>query len=144
MLTGQIKVTKEDLLQWIENYRWMVETIEEAKQPVAKMNNNSYIGAKTAMYGLEAALPKASGGTSDPVFTEVQRRVYSLNFRIKQYEQKIAEVQKHIPFVEGDREVEVLHRLLDGDSMRAIGKHMGLSSTTIFRVRNNILSQMMN
>ncbi|GAA3347366.1 LuxR C-terminal-related transcriptional regulator [Lysinibacillus fusiformis] len=143
MLTGQIKVTKEDLLQWIENYRWMVETIDETRQPVAKMNNNSYIGAKTAMYGLEAALPKASGGTSDPVFTEVQRRVYSLNFRIKQYEQKIAEVQKHIPFVEGDREVEVLHRLLDGDSMRAIGKHMGLSSTTIFRVRNNILSQMM-
>jgi len=25
----------EDLLQWIENYRWMVETIEEARQPVA-------------------------------------------------------------------------------------------------------------
>ncbi|WP_336637775.1 hypothetical protein [Lysinibacillus fusiformis] len=46
MLTGQIKVTKEDLLQWIENYRWMVETIEEARQQVAKMNNNSYIGAK--------------------------------------------------------------------------------------------------
>ncbi|WP_416141947.1 hypothetical protein ACM1TL_07340 [Lysinibacillus capsici] len=27
--------------------------------------------------------------------------------------------------------------------MRAIGKHMKLSSTTIFRVRNNILIQMM-
>jgi hypothetical protein len=68
---GQIKVTKENLLQWIENYRWMVETIEEARQPVAKMDNSSYIGAKTAMYGIEATLPKASGGTSDPVFTEV-------------------------------------------------------------------------
>lgn len=121
----------------------MVETVEEARQPVAKMDNNSYIGAKTAMYGIEATLPKASGGTSDPVFTEVQRRVYSLNYRIKEYEQKIAEVQKRMPYVIGDREVEVLHRLLDGDSMRAIGKHMGLSSTTIFRVRNNILSQMM-
>ncbi|MFJ7646905.1 hypothetical protein ACIQ1H_05120 [Lysinibacillus sp. NPDC097279] len=140
---GQIKVTKENLLQWIKNYRWMVETIEEARQPVAKMDNNSYIGAKIAMYGIEATLPKASGGISDPVFTEVQRRVYALNYRIKEYEQKIAEIQKRIPSVEGDREVEVLHRLLDGDSMRAIGKHMGLSSTTIFRVRNNILSQMM-
>jgi len=121
----------------------MVETIEEARQPVAKVNNNSYIGAKTAMYGIEATLPKASGGTSDPVYTEVQRRVYSLNYRIKEYEQKIAEVQKRIPLVQGDREIEILHRLLNGDSMRAIGKHMGLSSTTIFRVRNNILSQMM-
>lgn len=57
MLTGQIKVTKEDLLQWIENYRWMVETIEEARQPVAKISDNSYIGAKTAMYGIESTLP---------------------------------------------------------------------------------------
>lgn len=143
MLRGQTTVTKENLLQWIANYRWMVETIEEARQPVAKVNNNSYIGAKTAMYGIEATLPKASGGTSDPVFTEVQRRVYSLNYRIKEYEQKIAAVQKRIPYVIGDREVEVLHRLLNGDSMRAIGKHMKLSSTTIFRVRNNISNQMM-
>ncbi|MGA3601740.1 LuxR C-terminal-related transcriptional regulator [Lysinibacillus agricola] len=142
MNQGQIIVTKENLLQWIENYRWMVETIEEARQPVAKVDNNSYIGAKTAMYGIEATLPKASGGTSDPVFAEVQRRVYALNYRIKEYEQKITEVQNRIPFVEGDREVEVLHRLLNGDSMRAISKHMKLSSTTIFRVRNNILKQM--
>lgn len=140
---GKIEVTKENLLQWVENYRWMVETIAEARQPVAKVNNNSYIGAKTAMYGIEATLPKASGGTSDPVFTEVQRRVYALNYRITEYEQKIAEVQKRIQLVEGDREVEVLHRLLDGDSMRAIGKHLKLSSTTIFRVRNAILEQMM-
>jgi len=120
----------------------MVETIEEASQPVANVDNGSYIGAKTAMYGIEGTLPKASGGTSNPVFTEVQRRVYALNYRIKEYEQKIAEIQKRIPSVEGDREVEVLHRLLDGDSMRAIGKHMRLSSTTIFRVRNTILNQM--
>ncbi|MFJ5566147.1 hypothetical protein [Lysinibacillus xylanilyticus] len=143
MKQGQIKVTKENLLQWIENYRWMVETIEEARQPVAKVDNNSYIGAKIAMYGIKATLPKVSGGTSDPVFAEVQRRVYALNYRIKEYEQKIAGVQNRIPFVEGDKEVEVLHRLLNGDSMRAIGKHMKLSSTMIFRVRNNILKQMM-
>ncbi|WDU77536.1 LuxR C-terminal-related transcriptional regulator [Lysinibacillus sp. G01H] len=143
MKQGQINVTKENLLQWIENYRWMVETIEEARQPVAKVDNNSYIGAKTAMFGIEAILPKASGGTSDPVYTEVQRRVYSLNYRIKEYEQKIAEVQKRIPLVQGDREIEVLHRLLDGDSMRAIGKHMNLSSTTIFRIRNTILIKML-
>ncbi|MFJ5788859.1 LuxR C-terminal-related transcriptional regulator [Lysinibacillus sp. NPDC093197] len=140
---GQIKVTKENLLQWIKNYHWMVATIEEARKTVVQVDNSSYIGAKIAMYGIEAILPKASGGTSDPVYTEVQRRVYSLNYRIKEYEQKIAEVQNRIPLVHGDREIEVLHRLLDGESMRAIGKHMSLSSTTIFRVRNNILSQMM-
>ncbi|AVK84430.1 hypothetical protein C3943_13050 [Lysinibacillus sp. B2A1] len=142
MLKGQIAVTKENLLQWIEDYSWMIESIEEARQPVAKIDNNSYIGAKTAMYGIEATLPRASGGTSDPVFIEVQRRVYTSNKRIREYEIKVSEVQKRIPLVQSDREVEVLHRLLDGDSMRGIGKHMKLSSTTIFRVRNNILNQM--
>ncbi|MET4559659.1 DNA-binding NarL/FixJ family response regulator [Lysinibacillus parviboronicapiens] len=70
------------------------------------------------------------------VFTELQRRVYALNYRIKEYEQKSAEVQKRISYVIGDREVEVLHRLLDGNSMRAIGKHMILSNTTIIRTKD--------
>ncbi|MFE3576765.1 hypothetical protein [Lysinibacillus sp. NPDC059133] len=83
MLKGQTTVKKENLHQWIENYRWMVETIEKARQPVANVDNNSYIGAKTAMYGIEATLPKASGGTNDPVFIEVQRRVYLSNKRIR-------------------------------------------------------------
>jgi len=90
------------------------------------------------------ALPKASGGKSDPVYIEVQRIVYALKYGIKEYEQKIAEVQKRIPLVTGDREVEVLHRLLDGYSMRAIGKHMRLSNTTILRGRNSIVVQMLN
>ncbi|MFJ7954447.1 hypothetical protein ACIQZG_23380 [Lysinibacillus sp. NPDC096418] len=139
----QGQISRDNLLQWIENYRWMVETIEEARRPVAKVDNSSYMRAKTAMYGIEATLPKASGGTSDPVFAEVQCRVYSLNYRIKEYEQKIAEVQKRISHVVGDREVEVLHRLLVGDSMRVIGKHMRLSSTPIIRTRDCIVKQMM-
>ncbi|QDQ03523.1 hypothetical protein FOH38_23780 [Lysinibacillus fusiformis] len=48
-----------------------------------------------------------------------------------------------MPYVIGDREVEVLHRLLDGDSMRAIGKNIRLSSTTIIRTRDCIVKQMM-
>jgi len=65
---------------------------------------------------------------------------------IKEYDQKIEDVQKRIPIVIGDREVEVevLHRLLGGYSMHAIGKHMRLSSTTIFRGRNSVVVQMLN
>ena len=140
---GEMKVTKENLLQWIKNYHWMVATIEEAQKPVANVDNNSYIGAKIAMYGIEATLPRASGGTRDPVFIEVQRRLFINNKRIQDYESKVTEVQKRIPLVHGEREIEVLHRLLDGNSMRAIGKYMKLSSTTIFRIRNNIMKQMM-
>ncbi|MED4886164.1 hypothetical protein [Lysinibacillus fusiformis] len=43
---GQTVVTKENLLQWIENYRWMVETIEEARQPVSNPDKNSSLERK--------------------------------------------------------------------------------------------------
>ncbi|WP_197143738.1 hypothetical protein [Lysinibacillus sphaericus] len=56
MLKGQTAVTKENLLQWIEDYSWMTESIEEVRQPVTKVDNNSYIVAKRAMYGIEATL----------------------------------------------------------------------------------------
>ena len=39
-------------------------------------------------------------------------------------------------------EIEVLRRLLNGDSMRSIGMHMRLSSTTIFRIKQRIIDQM--
>ncbi len=54
--------------------------------------NNSYIGSKTAIYGIEATLPKAS------LYRSITC-VLSLNYRIKEYEQKIAEVQKRIQLV---------------------------------------------
>ena len=134
-----MQITQENLLDWIANYRWMVETIEEARH---RQSDTGYIGAKIAQYGVESSLPKASGGTSDPVFNEVSRRVMGVSQRIQRYEYKVQQVQQRISLVRGDREIEVLHRLLDGDSMRSVGKHMGLSEATIKRIRDNIIDQM--
>lgn len=74
------------------------------------------------MYGIEATIKSNWYWTSDPVFIEVQRRVYSSNERIS--ELKVEEVQQPIYLVLGEREIEVLHRLINGNSMRGIGKHM--------------------
>lgn len=138
MRKEEFAVSRSNLLRWIEDYHWMVETIKEAEMNAADFNV-----AKIASYGIDSTLPKASGGISDPVYYEVYRRSHNGGIRIAQYRRKVSEVQQRIPFVKGDREVEILHRLLDGNSMRAIGKHMKLSSTTIFRIRNNILNQML-
>ena len=134
------EVTKTQLLRWIEDYRWMVESIEESRQPAD--SDGGYIGAKTAMYGIEATMPKAAGMVSDPVFFEIQRRLQFGGMRVQQYERKVSEIQKRMPLVTGDRENEVLNRLLSGESMRAIGRHMHLSTTTISKLRETILKQM--
>lgn len=115
MLKGQT-VTKENLLQWIENYRWMVGTIEEARQLVAKVDNNSYIGTKTAMYGIEATYQRQVVGH---VILFIQKYNVVYIREIIGLRNISIRLQNCIPFVEGDREVEVFHRLQDGNSMRA-------------------------
>lgn len=134
-------VTAAQLQRWIEDYRWMIESIEESRQPSG--DDGGYIGAKTATYGIDATMPKAPGGKSDPVFFEVQRRLEFVGKRIQGYEYKVSEIQKRMPLVTGDRENEVLNRLLSGESMRAIGRHMHLSTTTISKLRDTILKQML-
>ena len=46
-----MRITRENLLDWIVNYRWMVETIEEARH---RQSDTGYIGAKIAQYGVES------------------------------------------------------------------------------------------
>ncbi len=122
--------------QWIKDYRWMINTVEELQ------NELPIKGAKTAQYGIEAALPKASGGTSDVVFSEVNRRKNHLR-KINEYIYKISEVQKRVEKVKESREVEVLFWLLEGKSLRWIGKHMALSHVTISNIKDSILENML-
>lgn len=64
---------------------------------------------------IESTLPKACGHKS--CIQELQRRIYSLNDRIKEM------VQKRISIVHADREVEILHRLLDGIAYALLEAH---------------------
>lgn len=133
---GEGQITKEKLDQWIKDYRWMINTVEELQ------NELDFKGAKTAQYGIEATLPKASGGTSDVVYTEVIRRSKHLK-RINEYIFKIQEVQKRVDKVTEPREAEVLYWLLEGKSMRWIGQHMALSHVTIKNIKESIIENML-
>lgn len=134
---GKGQITKEKLDQWIKDYRWMINTVEQLQMEYR------YNGAKIAQYGIEATLPKASGQTSDVVFTEVVRRNKHLK-RINEYIFKIQEVQKRVDKVTEPREAEVLYWLLEGKSMRWIGQHMALSHVTIKNIKENILESMLS
>lgn len=133
---GKGQITKYMLDQWIKDYRWMINTVEELQSEL------DFKGAKIAQYGVEASLPKASGQTSDVVFSEVNRRMNHLK-RINEYIFKIQEVQKRVEKVTEPREIEVLFWLLEGKSMRWIGHHMALSHVTIKNIKESILKNML-
>ena len=129
-------INKHTLDQWIKDYRWMINTVEElqAELPIK--------GAKTAQYGIEASMPKASGGTSDVVFSEMTRRSNHLR-KINDYIFKVSEVQRRVDKITEPKETEVLFWLLEGKSLRWIGQHMAMSHVTIKNMKESIVANML-
>lgn len=129
-------MTEKQIEQILKDYHWMINSVK-----VMRENLQDAGGKLIAQYGIEAAMPKAQGGSSDPVYTEVVRR--SKHFKtIEGYENKIMLIQKHIHVIQDVREKEVLHWILEGKGYSWIARHMGLSHTHIKRLFSSIAKQL--
>ncbi|WP_137744850.1 helix-turn-helix transcriptional regulator [Robertmurraya siralis] len=122
----------EDVLK---DYHWMMNSIKVLR----KSMNDAGEGLTTRFE--DADMPKAKGTTSDPVYREVVRREKRWKI-VENYERKISLIQDRLHLIKDDREIEVLHWLLDGKSYRWIGNHMGLSFSHIKRIRDSIVVQL--
>lgn len=122
--------------QLLKDYHWMINSVK-----VMRENLQDAGDGMTAQYGIESAMPKGQGGSSDPVFREVVRR--SKHFKtIEGYENKIKFIQERIHVIQDVREKEVLHWILEGKGYSWIARHMGLSHTHIKRIFTSIAKQM--
>lgn len=129
-------MTEKQLEQLLKDYHWMINSVKMMREGL-----NDIGEGMTAQYGLQAAMPKASGNHSDPIYREFERRDKRWK-KINDYEYKIKSVQERIYLINIDREIEVLHWLLEGKSMRWIGQHMGLSDRHIGRIKDTITRKM--
>lgn len=124
---------RNDIKQLLHNYSWMVETI------ILKRNENNNIGQKvTTSYGIEAALPKGKGSTSDPIYFEVIRREQK-TASIKELEAKVMLVQKAMDLISDVRERTILNMILDGRSLRSISRSTRIPLSNVARLRDNIV-----
>ncbi|WP_038246235.1 helix-turn-helix domain-containing protein [Virgibacillus salexigens] len=129
-------MNKKEIGNTLRDYKWMINEIKRQREFLKDAGTNL-----VAQSGIESAMPKAQGGTSDPVAREVVRRDKKYTW-INRLERKVTYIQERIPAISNERELVVLECLLDGMSMRAISNHMGLSERHIFRIRDAIVSQM--
>lgn len=129
-------MTKKEIANLLKDYRWMIYEIARQRGMADDIGENI-----TAQYGIESVMPKPQGGSTDPVYIEVQRRVKKTK-RIEKLEKKVKFIQERMDRIEGDREKAVLDCLLDGMSIIAISRHMGLSQRHIQRIRDEIVEQM--
>ncbi len=120
----------------LKDYHWMMNSIKVLRDSMKEPGEGL-----TAQYGDAAGMPKAQGTTSDPVYRECVRRErrYSV---ICKYEAKISVIQDRMHLITDDREIEVLHWLLEGRSYRWIAMHMGLSHSHIGRIKDSIVKKM--
>lgn len=107
---------------------------------VMRENLNDAGDGLTAQYGIEAVMPKGKGEASDPVYREVIRRSKHYK-KIEGYEDKIRFIQCNIHVIKDEREVEILHWLLEGTGYSRISRHMGLSHTHVKRLCASITKQ---
>lgn len=121
--------------QLVKDYHWMINSVSMIKEGMG------IVGGLTAVYGTEASTSRKTGGHSDPIFREVTRREKRLK-KIYEFEQKIAFVQERLPLITDVRETEILHWLLEGKSLRWIGRHMNISDRHIGRIKDKIIQQL--
>ena len=130
-------MNKKEIASILRDYHWMINEIRRQR----KMLSDEVNGNFTAQYGIESSLPKGKGQNGDPIFREVIRREKKSRW-IEKLEKKVMFVQEHMDCITNEREKAVLECLLDGMSMIAISRHMGLSVRHVQRIKNSIVDKM--
>lgn len=129
-------MNKKEVDQALRDYHWMINEIKRQREVMAHIEARGLV----AQGGIESSMPKPQGVTSDPVALEVIRRDGAWRW-IEKLEEKVLYIQRRIGIITDQRERAVLGCMLDGMSMVAIGKHMGLSRKTIYSIKESIITQ---
>lgn len=127
---------KWELASSLKDYHWMINSIKVMQESL----NETEI-KMTATYGIESTLPSGQGTAGDPIFRETLRREKRWEV-VSHYESKVKEIQDRIHLITDERELEVLHWMLEGKGYSWISRHMGLSERHIRRLKDSIVEKM--
>ena len=130
------KYTTEKIMKLINDYHSNLKHLIELN----KEYYDEILGGNIAMYGLEAAMPKAVGGNSDPVFREVNRQI-KRDKRIDRIQNKVLYIQNR-----WDRIIErsdeklgmVFHYRLKGYTYEHISKILQCTPQRVHQIQLEI------
>jgi uncharacterized protein YerC len=128
------KVNRYEIADILKDYHWMMNSIKLLRESMTSAGERI-----VRTYDMDSDMPKAQGGTSDPVFQEIARREKRWK-KIYEYEEKVMIIQQRMNLIKDEREAEVLHWILEGKSYRWIAIHMGLSPSHIGRLKDNVIN----
>lgn len=81
-------MNKKQIEQALRDYNWMINEIKRQRDILGHIGGNV-----VAQGGIESSMPKAQGGTSDPVYQEVVRRDKTSQW-VEKLESKVLFIQR--------------------------------------------------
>ena len=131
----KVKFTRDMVCEYLTQYHRIEKELE---QYYIDVKGTQLPAASTAKYGIEATMPKAQGGVSDPTFNQ------ALNTGAKDpyIKRRIAVVRavKHFKkHVTGFREKDVYDCWLAGLTIEKTAEKLGVSNATVHRNRQKII-----
>jgi len=133
MMSYATEYTTEEIYDFIVNYRSNLIAANRLKGEYIEI----IAGGNISQYGLESAMPKAAGQTSDPTFNEINRLIKQ-DSMIDRLEHRVLYIQNRWNRITEERQAIVFQLTLSGRSFRYISEVTQQSIPTIRKTLKEI------
>ncbi len=123
----------EKIMELINNYPFYISRIEELR----KKYSAEVGGSSTAQYGVESVMPKAQGGSSDPVYNEILRRV-KMDKELSRLESKARYIQNRWDRITDERMAIIFNLRLSGMTYLKIAEEVDISAQRVYQVMQDV------
>lgn len=125
--------TTDQIKDIINNYPIYIKRLVTLK----KDYYSNILGGNTALYGIEAALPKGSGTNSDPVFKELDR-ILRTDKSITRLENKVRYIQNRWDRITDERLAILLADKLSGKTIYHTAEKLNCTPQRISQLFNEL------
>ena len=132
------EITREMLIEYITHYKEWSKEIAHYHEQMQKVRP----AASTAKYGIEASMPRGSGGGhSDPTFLQATSSRVETYIALK--EKAVRTINTRRTAIKTIREKQILDLLIEGLTLQAIAEVVKVSTMTVQRSKEKILDLML-
>lgn len=128
MAVAKTLYSEKQVLNMMYDYHWNMKGLQNMRSRLES------IFAKTTNYGIEATMPKAVGGVSDPIYNEILRREQATK-ALDDIREKVLLIQHFANSPMYDRmdwkNKMILNLTLEGMSQRQIADELQLHHNTV-------------
>ncbi|WP_353422743.1 hypothetical protein PYH68_08900 [Staphylococcus xylosus] len=123
--------TPTEVKQLITDYHWMRRLIDHQVY--------EYDSTSTGQYGIEAAMPKAQGGTGDKVLVRVIKNDKDRR-KTQELIEKVAFIDDHEHLITNDKNYHILQLLKQGEKINTISMLMKIDRKEVYRKLDMIIN----